>query len=136
MTKWTADTSEIARWSREIAKLPVAFKEAVYNTIDTSIADLEATVQRSIPESADAPHLRNSIKIVEGNPDIHERSVTVGDAALDYAIPLEFGHANKDGSHTPGNPFFIPSARVVNKRHKGRMKRSLRAVFRKFYPKP
>lgn len=73
-------------------------------------------------------HIQDSIRVVKIDADTW--AVKVGDAAREYAAPLEFGHAAPDGSRVPPRKFFFPAIRVVNKRHRARIRRWFRKAIR------
>ncbi|MBB4859464.1 hypothetical protein HNO88_002793 [Novosphingobium chloroacetimidivorans] len=82
------------------------------------------------PRTEDAPHLGDSIELTVGDSRLMEYSVSVGDSALVYAVPLEFGHVARDGSHVPANPFWVPLTRIYRKRHRSNLRTALRKVFK------
>jgi hypothetical protein len=120
----------------DIAKVPAALKTAAFDSVDKSAAQMEKIAKFATPvdDKSHGTHIRDSIRTENGDASIHERLVTIGDAAHEYVLPLEYGHVAPDGSHVPANPFWIPSTRKVNKAHKGRIARAIRKALRGMFP--
>jgi hypothetical protein len=76
------------------------------------------------------PHIADSIKVETGDNRLMEYTVAVGSDALHYAVPLEFGHIARDGTHVAANPFWVPLTRIFRKRHKASLRRALRKALK------
>lgn len=129
-----ADTSEIRDFAKRVQKVPASVRQAGNVQIDKSVKRFIQTLKRNVPVSEHAPHIKDSIQIIEGNAEMHERQVTIGTDALKYAVPLEFGHRNRDGSHTPAEAFFVPTTKVVMKYHRAAMRRVVRKALKALWP--
>lgn len=84
-----------------------------------------ASVPRGDPR---AGHIQDSIRVEKRDADTW--AVVVGDAGSPYAAPLEFGHKAPDGTRIAPKKFFFPAIRVINKRHRARIRRWFRKAIR------
>jgi predicted RNA-binding protein YlqC (UPF0109 family) len=127
------DTSDIERFAAKLGRMPETVRNAIR---DANIKTANEMLRRGkiiIPKSPHAPHLAQSLTVSAGDPRLLEQVVSVGSEALEYAVPLEFGHKAADGSHVPAQPWFIPLTRVFRKKHKGRMRRAIRKALREAF---
>lgn len=128
------DTAQITAFAQKLDRMPATVQAAIGDSIDKTAADMLKRGRIIAPKSDEAPHIANSLQITNGDPRLMEKIVSVGSSALEYAVPLEFGHKAADGSHVPANPWFIPLTRVMNKAHRGRLRRALRKALREAFP--
>lgn len=128
-----ADTSAIDRHAKKLAKLPAAVR-AAHDAVNRKTAmDMVKRAQKIIPRSPDAPHLAATIRMVTGDARLSEYIAYVGGGDGYYVIPLEFGHVNVDGTHTPANPFWVPLTRIMKKLHLGRARRAMRKAHKEMF---
>lgn len=130
----TADTAQIRAFAARLGAMPAILRDSIREANVKSANETARTGKRVAPRSPDGPHIGDSIVITSGNPNLMEKVVSIDGAADDYAGPLEWGHVAADGSHVPANPWWIPLARVMNKKHRGRLQRALRKALRVAFP--
>jgi hypothetical protein len=97
---------------------------------EKSAADFKAGIVRIIPRGDPAAgNLVDSLQDYAVGPT--GRGVSIGGPGHRYPLHLEAGHRNRDGSHTPGKPFWNPTKRVLMKRINGRAVRAERAAIKR-----
>eukprot|EP01037_Dinobryon_pediforme_P021278 gene21278-22104_t len=111
--KWTGCLDEgRPRWltisaeSGTVANLPASVQAAAKAAIDASAKDTERRLYRATPLGPGTDHIRDTIEVVDGDAATMEKIVRIGDSALIYAIPLDFGHVTAGGTHVAGTKFF------------------------------
>jgi hypothetical protein len=93
--------------------------------------EFASTVARVIPRGDErAGHLVDTLR--QSDYGDLGAQVEIGGAGTGYPYPahLEWGHRNKDGSHTPGKPFWFPAKVVIAKRARLRVLRAQRALIK------
>lgn len=133
MVGWTA-TTEIARWNSQVRNLPASVNAAAKTAIDQSAKETERRLFRATPLGPGSDHIRGTIEVVDGDTATLEKVVRIGDSALEYAIPLDFGHVTAGGTHVAGTKFFRSVRTVMRKKHRARMRRAIRKALKAVFP--
>lgn len=95
----------------------------------TSAVDLAAKVKAAVPRGDPRRgHIQDSVTVYQKDPDTW--AVKVGDEARPYAAFLEFGHRDSGGGRVAPLKFFFPSVKVINKRHRAKLRRWFRKAIK------
>lgn len=132
MTSWSA-TTEIAKWNSQMANVPEALKDAAKDANTKSQEEFAKRLYRAAPLGPAPDHLRNTIVKKDGDTSKLEKIVSIGSATLYYIIPLEFGHKTKGGKFVPGVRFFRSVRTIMRKKHRNRMRTSVRRALKKLF---
>lgn len=132
---WDAQT-EINQWGRDLTRLPQLLQDAAKQTNDKSANDMARRLKRNVPTGPDTPHLKDTIKIVDGDASKFEKIVSIGDSSTPYTWALEFGHnaGGNGGTHVPPVKFFGPVVRIIRKKHRSAMRRAIRKALKVVFP--
>lgn len=113
----------MAKFNRMTPRVRAAAKKAVDKSADELVSQMRAIAP--VDEDGDTPgRLRDSIHKEEGRfGDVS--AVVIADARDENGKPIaahvELGHAAKDGSQVPAEPFFYTTVRVNQKKIKRRI---------------
>lgn len=132
---WRTSTSAIKQYAARIHLVPQALQDAAADRINKTATETARRLRSAVPLSEEAPHIRDSVEVVDGKTLMKEKIIRIGNSALVYAAPLEFGHMAK-GKHVPANPFFFPVVRIMNKKHRNGMRYALRKVLKQMRGMP
>lgn len=124
------DTREIDAFVRRLGGMGAAVRDAIEEVNRKTATAMMKRGKAITPRSEDGPHIADSIKVETGDSRLMEYTVSVGSDALYYAVPLEFGHVARDGTHVPANPFWVPLTRIFRKRHRTSLRRALRKALK------
>lgn len=127
-----SDRASWERFNKRMAAIPLKVRAALKPAIEKSANELVKKMQSNAPQETGA--LIESIKATQPEQTTPAYSlpsgqktagelqaiVTVGDAKVRYAHLVEYGT-----SKATAQPFFWPAARELNKRIKGRIKRTI-----------
>lgn len=95
----------------------------------TSAEELAARVKRAVPKGDPRHgHIQDAVEVYQKDSDTW--AVKVGDSARPYAAFLEFGHRDPGGGRVAPLKFFFPSVKVINKRHRAKLRRWFRKAIR------
>lgn len=132
MARPTVTTADIDAFVRKLGGMGAAVRQAIDDVNrKTATAMLKrGKVITPRNDDADGPHIADTIKVEIGDSRLMEYTVSVGTDALYYAVPLEFGHVARDGTHVPANPFWVPLTRIFRKRHRTSLRRALRKALK------
>ena len=130
MARPPVDTREIDAFAARLGRMGPAVRRAVGDTNHRIATAMAKRGKIITPRSDDGTHIADSITVETGDARLMEYTVAVGSAALIYAVPLEFGHVARDGSHVPANPFWVPLTRIFRKRHRSGLRTALRKALR------
>lgn len=112
-----------------IAQVRAAAESEALRACEVAANEAAAKAKASVPKGDPRHgHIQDSIRVEKR--DATTWAVVVGDEARRYAAPLEFGHRAPDGSRVPPKKFFFPVIRVINKRHRARVRRWFRKAIR------
>ncbi len=125
--------TQIAAWNSQMARVPAALKNAAKDANEKSQAEAVKRLYRATPLGPGADHIRNTIEAADGDASKLEKIVRIGSAALEYAIPLEFGHM-LGSKLIPGTRFFRSVRRIMVKKHRARMRRAIRNALKAMHP--
>lgn len=127
----TPDTREIDAFVARLGRMAPAVRSAIDDVNRKTATAMMKRGKIITPRGDDnGQHIADSIKVEIGDSRLMEYTVAVGTDALHYAVPLEFGHVARDGTHVPANPFWVPLTRIFRKRHKTSLRRVLRKAFK------
>ncbi|MYL98409.1 hypothetical protein GR702_11605 [Novosphingobium sp. FGD1] len=126
------DTTQIDAFVAKLGRMAPAVRQGIDDVNRKTAAAMMKRGKIITPrnDDADGPHIADTIKVETGDSRLMEYTVSVGSDALYYAVPLEFGHVARDGSHVPANPFWVPLTRIFRKRHKTSLRRALRKALK------
>lgn len=132
---WDAQT-EINQWGRDLLRLPQLAQDAAKQVNEKSANDMARRLKRNVPTGPDTPHLKDTIKIVDGDASKFEKIVSIGDASTPYTWAVEFGHnaSGNGGTHVPPVKFFSPVVRIIRKKHGAAMRRAIRKALKVVFP--
>ncbi|QDK32674.1 HK97 gp10 family phage protein [Sphingomonas sp. IC081] len=124
------DTRDIDAFVARLGRMSGAVRSAIDDVNRKTATAMAKRGKVITPRTEDAPHLADSIKVESGDSRLMEYTVSVGSDALYYAVPLEFGHIGRDGTHVAANPFWVPLTRIFRKRHKSSLRRAVRKALK------
>lgn len=124
--------TEIARWASQMSRVPATLRKAALDANTASQAEAQKRLIRATPIGPGPDHIRATIEAVDGAANKLEKIVRIGSSALQYIIPLEFGH-KLGNKFVPGIRFFRSVRRIMKKRHGARMRRALRKAMKAIY---
>lgn len=94
-----------------------------------SADELAARVKAAVPKGhPERGHIQDSVEVFQKDADTF--GVRVGNDAQPYAAFLEFGHRDRAGNRVRPLKFFFPSVRIINKRHRARLRRWFRKALK------
>lgn len=126
----SAKVEGMARLRERLLAMAGPQAEAAMHKANARNADeFKATVAAIIPRGD--PKDGNLVDTLRRySPGGIAEAVSIGGPDQPHPLHLEAGHRNRDGTHTPGKPFWNPAKRVLRKKTEGRAKRAERAAIK------
>lgn len=139
-----AKSDQLGRLQARLNSIPIAVREAVKPTLKKNADELASAMVNLAEPSRDTGAMIESIEVTlpgQATPPYSqpggarvagelEALVTVGNSDVRYAHFVEYGTID-----APEQPFFWPAVRLLQKRLKNRMKRSVAKAVRERWQK-
>lgn len=120
----------------QLKRAPPELAKAIADTNDKSAKRAKRNFRKAVPVHPEAPHLRDTIEIEDGQHELHQRVVT-GSDELPYAAALNWGKTNADGTHTPPTHWWTNTYRKEQRAHARALKRACNKAVKDIWnPKP
>lgn len=120
----------------KLRAMPPAIKQAVRDANQQNAAEFESRIASVVPyeRGVDREHapLVSTLTQGAGSTETAVKVSIGGQAPMDYAAHLEFGHMAKDGVHVPAEPFWFPTLRIMRARFRSRVQRAATSAIKKF----
>lgn len=127
---WGLTVGNLAQFNDDIRRLPGTLHALADRTNKRAADGFHRVVKRNAPRSENGPHIADTIEMIPGDPSKAEYVVRIGDDALYYAIPLEYGHEAPDGSWVEGEHFWLPAQKIAVRRHRRALRRAILKAIR------